>query len=364
MRSACLLLLTFAVCALADPPSSLQLNTGKQIYQAACLACHGHDGKGQPESVIGFKKPDSYPDFSRCDQTTAEYDYAYKSVIRDGGPAKGFSQIMPSFGLALNSHQIDLVVEYLRGFCKQPGWPRAELNLPRALITEKAYPEDEEVITSAINLNGTAGVTNEIVHEQRFGKLNQLEVSVPVDFTQQNRIWYGGFGDIGIGLKRVLWFSRNSILSAEGLVNAPTGPTTHGLGSGTFSFETFAAYDQILPANLFLQEQFGSLLPKDTTKEPQSIYWRNDFGQSFRQRGGLGRMWTPMIELVANRDLVDRAKLAWDVVPQFQVTLSKRQHVIADLGFDVPVTETTGRSTQLMFYVLWDWQDGKITEGW
>ncbi len=362
-------LLFIAVCASAEnTPPAIPLNTGKEIYQAACVACHGPDGRGQPQSVVGFKKPDTFPDFSRCDQTTAEYDYSYKSVIRDGGPAKGFSQIMPAFGDALTSRQIDQVVQYLRGFCHQAGWPRAELNLPRAVFTEKAYPEDEEVVTTAINLNQTGAVSNEIVHEQRFGKLNQIEVSVPVNFTQQNQLWYGGFGDVGLGVKRVLFFSNSathgSIFSLEGLVNLPTGSTTHGLGNGTFSLETFASYGQILPANLFLQEQFGSVLPKDTTKEAQSIYWRNCFGQSFRQNGGLGRMWTPMIEWVANRDLADRAKLAWDLVPEMQVTLSKRQHVIGDVGFDFPATQTKGRSTQLVFYVLWDWQDGKITEGW
>jgi len=46
------------------------------------------------------------------------------------------------------------------------------------------------------------------------------------------------------------------------------------------------------------------------------------------------------------------------------VTLSKRQHVRANLGVSLPVTNTAGRSAQLVFYVLWDWQDGKLTEGW
>jgi hypothetical protein len=30
----------------------------------------------------------------------------------------------------------------------------------------------------------------------------------------------------------------------------------------------------------------------------------------------------------------------------------------------VPVTNTAARSIQIEFYVLWDWQDGKLTEGW
>lgn len=61
-------------------------------------------------------------------------------MIRDGGPSRGFSQIMPSFGEALTPDEIDKVVEYLRTLCRDDSWPRAELNLPRALVTEKAFP--------------------------------------------------------------------------------------------------------------------------------------------------------------------------------------------------------------------------------
>ena len=75
-------------------------------------------------------------------------------------------------------------------------------------------------------------------------------------------------------------------------------------------------------------------------------------------------MWSPMVELVANRDLQTGAKTDWDVVPEMQVTLSKRQHVRANLGVSLPVTNTAGRSAQLLFYVLWDWQDGNLTQGW
>jgi hypothetical protein len=29
-----------------------------------------------------------------------------------------------------------------------------------------------------------------------------------------------------------------------------------------------------------------------------------------------------------------------------------------------PATNTAGRPVQLMMYLLWDWGDGKLTEGW
>ncbi len=120
------------------PPVS---NRGGPSSKQAVRACHGGDGKGAPESTTAFDRPDTFPDFTECDQTTPEDNRAWKSIIRDGGPRRGFSQIMPSFGGALTSEQIDAVVRYLRTFCKSEGWPRGELNLPRPLLTEKAFPE-------------------------------------------------------------------------------------------------------------------------------------------------------------------------------------------------------------------------------
>jgi len=58
---------------------------------------------------------------------------------------------MPSFAEALTPEQIGMAVDYLRSFCTEKVWPRGELNLPRAMFTEKAFPEDETVLTTVIN---------------------------------------------------------------------------------------------------------------------------------------------------------------------------------------------------------------------
>jgi len=185
-------------------------------------------------------------------------------------------------------------------------------------------------------------------------------------FEDQNHTWYGGVGDTTFGLKRVMFSSlkSGSILSLQGSVIAPTGNKDRGFGSGTTTFETFASFDQLFPTNTFIQTQFGADLPRHTDIAPQSIFFNTAIGQSFAGDHGLGRLFTPMIEFVSTRDLIDGAKMDWDVVPQLQVTISKRQHVRADLGVRVPFTNTAGRPVQLVMYVLWDWQDGKINEGW
>jgi hypothetical protein len=54
----------------------------------------------------------------------------------------------------------------------------------------------------------------------------------------------------------------------------------------------------------------------------------------------------------------------WDVVPQMQVSLSTRQHVLLNGGVRVPVNQREQRGNTLMIYLLWDWFDGGFFSGW
>lgn len=339
---------------------------GARLYKQGCAACHGDDGRGAPQTLSEFKRPDTFPDFTRCDQTTAETDAGYKDVITNGGPSRGFSTIMPAFGEMLTSEQIDNVIAHVRSLCREPSWPRGELNLPRAIVTEKAFPEDEEVLTTAVNVNGAPGNESHIIHEQRFGVKNQIEVDVPVLFQNQDHTWYGGVGDITLGAKRVMFSSlrSGSILSLQGGFLIPSGNRSRGFGSGTTTFEPFASFDQLFRSNTFVQLQLGAELPFKTDVAPQNVFFNSAVGQTFAANHGLGRMWSPMCEFLASRDLEDGAKTDWDVLPEMQVTISRRQHIRANLGLRIPATNTSGRQKQVMFYLLWDWADGKLTEGW
>jgi mono/diheme cytochrome c family protein len=121
------LLAALVVCTAApasaqvSSDSTLHSESGQQIYKSACIACHGPDGTGTPKSIAGFEQPRTFPDFTRCDQTTPEANSAWRAVIVHGGPNRGFSQIMPSFGEALSASQINSVIEYMRGFCRKAG---------------------------------------------------------------------------------------------------------------------------------------------------------------------------------------------------------------------------------------------------
>src|SRR5450432_464592 len=344
----------------------LDAKAGESIYKGGCIACHGAEGKGAPETSTEFKHPDTFPDFTDCKGTTAEKNSAWKAVIEHGGPERGFSQIMHSFRELLTSGQIDDVIAYMRTFCTNKHWARGELNLPRAIVTEKAFPEDELVISSAVNAGGAPGFTTDVIHEQRFGVRNQIEVDVPFQAQNQNHSWNGGVVDITFAVKREMWSSlrTGSILSLQAGVLPPTGNSKHGFGNGTTTFEPFAAFDQLFPTNTFIQFQMGADLPRHTNIAPQSLFWRTAVGQALSKDHGLGRLWSPMVEFLADRDLQDGAKTSWDVLPEMQVTISQRQHIRAAIGVRTPVSNTQGRNPSVVMYVLWDWADGKLWEGW
>ncbi len=345
----------------------LKLGTGKEIFEAACIGCHGPGGKGQPQSTLGFEPPSTFPDFSDCNGSTREKTYDWRATIHEGGPARGFSEIMPSFADALSPDQIRSVIGYLRSLCRDSSWPLGELNFPRALVTEKAFPEDEALITTSLNTNGAGGVSTTFVYEKRFGARNQIEIGAPFQFLERNPgSWVGGIGDMVIGYKRVVFQNRRSgsIFSLQGEAIAPVGNKHLGFGSGVTVFETFGAFGQAFPGLAFLQLQGGVEAPTDSRKSARAGYWRATVGKTLAGNQGFDRSWTPMVEILADKDFEAGAKTNWDAVPQMQVTLNKRQHVRLNVGVRRPINDSGLRSTQLMFYVLWDWFDGGFREGW
>jgi mono/diheme cytochrome c family protein len=360
-------LATHQVALLASSANSrLRLGTGREIYMAACVSCHGPDGRGQSQNLAGFQRPSSFPDFTDCLSSTEENDLEWRAVITNGGPARGFSQIMPAFKDALTQEQIGKVIEYLRSLCTEKAWPRGNLNLPRALVTEKAFPEDEAVLSGATNLHGAPGGSATAIYEKRIGPSGMIEADVPYNIAHTGGVSHAGFGDISLGYKRKLFDSlkAGSIFSLGGEVVAPTGSRRVGTGGGSPVFEAYAAYGQILPADSFLQFQPGYELSTQPDKVPRAYYLHTAIGKTFVTGGGLGRWWTPMTEFIADRDLVAGARTNLDIVPEIQIPISKRMHILANVGVRVPVNNTANRPKQFLIYFLWDYLDGTLKQGW
>jgi hypothetical protein len=234
------------------------------------------------------------------------------------------------------------------------------------MVTEKAFPENETVVTTSFNTQGSAGVSSTAVYEQRIGATAMWEVIIPYEFTHESGNWAAAFGDLALGYKQTVFHSveKGSIVSAGGEVAAPTGSTHVGTGGESTTFEVFGAYGQLLTGNSFLQVQTGFELPAHPDKVPRAYFLRTAIGKSFATWSGLGRRWTPMVEVIADRDLVPDASTNWDVIPEIQIPLSKRMHILASLGVRLPATNTEDRPRQVLFYVLWDWMDGGLAQGW
>ncbi|MFW6140616.1 MAG: c-type cytochrome [Acidobacteriota bacterium] len=345
--------------------------TGKEIFLLACANCHGPDGKGQPQSRVGFDIP--LPDFTDCDFTSREPAPDFVAVAHQGGPVREFEKFMPAFGNVLSIEEITRAVEYVKAFCSDPDWPDGELNLPRAMFTEKAYPEDEAVLTFGANEDFDK-ISGEFVYEQRFGSRNQIEIVVPFgwsEMTLPNGVnpatdWTSNLGDLAVGVKRTLAHSlkSGSIFSAAAEVILPTGDEAQGFGKGTFVFEPFLSYGQILPSDFFLHSQLGAEFPAQSAKAETEAFFRLALGRTFTTGGWWGRAWSPMVELLASGELESGANIYWDIVPQIQVTLNTRQHIMFNIGVRIPGNFTSDRDIQVMAYLLWDWFDGGFLEGW
>ena len=321
--------------------------------------------------MVAFEEP--LPDFTDCGFATREPDADWFAVAHDGGPTRAFSRMMPAFGDALSDREMQLALDHVRSFCPDRDWPRGELNLPRPLVTEKAYPEDEAVFETTIDTEGDGAVENRVVYETRFGARNQIELIVPFAWREQREPnparrdateWNGGVGDVAVGVKRAVWHSleSGSIVSVAGEVILPTGDDDEGFGGGHATLEPFFAYGQLLPADSFLQVQGGAELPLEDDADDEA-FLRAALGRSFTE-GRFGRVWTPMVEVLAWRDLVSDADTHWDLLPELQVTLSARQHVMLAGGVRIPMDDTDVRDTTIQLYLLWDWFDGGLFDGW
>ena len=343
---------------------------GRGLFLSSCANCHGSDGTGLNAIQVGL--PVEPPDFTESSFASREPKGDWAGVVTHGGQLRGFDQLMPAFGEALPREDIDLILDYVATLYEDKSWPRGEFNIPLALGTEKAFPEDETVLKTTVATGGAGAIDHKLVYEKRFGSQTQIELAVPFGWHETSDAagptgsWIGGLGDVAIGLKRVLFHNLDvgSIVSFTAEAKLPTGDERNGFGNGFTVFEPFVTWGQLLPYDAFFQIQTGVEIPTHTDNAENEGFFRIAIGRTFTVGGEWGRAVSPMVEFLGAKELTPGQPAVWDILPEVQVTLNRRQHIMANVGVRLPLTQTTGRNPQLLFYILWDWFDGGFFEGW
>ncbi|MDH4127021.1 MAG: c-type cytochrome [Gammaproteobacteria bacterium] len=358
LPAAAALLMTAAALADAGKP------TDKEVFDSACAACHGTDGAGRAPEELAFAAQPA--DFTDCEFASREADADWYAVIHAGGPVRAFDRMMPAFGDALTADEIHAVLRHVRTFCTDDEWPRGEFNLPRPMYTEKAFPEDEAVATMTYDTGDSNAWELELLYEKRFGPRGMIEIAVPlasVDLPAGGR--NSGIGDVALAYKYNFFHDLDSgnILSAGIEAILATGDEDNGLGKGSNVIEPFVAWGKILPADAFLQAHLFGEFPGDAEFDDE-LGLRVAIGRTWTSGGEFGRAWTPILEILAARELVSGADTNIDLVPQLQVTLSVRQHILLNLGVRVPASNNSDRDTVIGVYLIWDWFDGGFFDGW
>ena len=238
--------------------------TDAELYQSACAACHGDDGRGRSVEEVAFSTP--LPDFTNCSFASREPDPDWHAVIQEGGPVRAFDRMMPAFGDVLSDAEIYSVLRHVRTFCVDDRWPRGEFNRPRPLFTEKAYPEDEVVVTTTADSGGAGGIEGEFLYEKRIGPAGMVEAAVPLAYGDSGNATGAmasipgrtlGASDVSFGYKRTVHHDlcRGSIFSLGAEAVLASEPEVGGSVDRAPIIEPFAAYAHLLPGDGFVQTQ-------------------------------------------------------------------------------------------------------------
>lgn len=302
----------------AQPPQP-QPTTIPEMWDAWCARCHAQDGSGKLAEPTITVVP---MDFSDCSVTSPEPDADWEVAIAHGGPAVGLSSEMPAFGDSISAEQVRGFVAHIRGFCRDRRWPIGNMNLPRPIFTEKAFPENEFVLLPAVS-HDTVEV--EAIYERRIGKRGMWEVVLPITES--------GVDEVELAAKYVLHVTDARILSGGVEVVVPTGLIEPFLAAGTTI------------AGNYLQAQAKFEIPARKEKADYAFVYNLYVG---RDTSIYPTTWTLGIELNGeNRELA--------LTPQIRKGLTRTGALGASVGVQIPLNEREERSTRLVGYFLWEY---------
>ena len=223
----------------ADAHGSLDpLLHGREVFEQNCIMCHGADAKGTGQLAAAL--PVRPANLTDCKLTAEDPVEVVQGIIRHGGPYAGRSSVMPAFGTVLSDSDIADVARYVKSLCADPDWVPGELNFPRPLLTDKAFPEQEMIVGGRFGRNGKNVSEYWGRLEYRVNGRTNIEItSRALSINPNIGPTESGLGDTALSVKRVVAFSpRYRTLASAGVeLTLPTGSDRRGLGNGSFVFE-------------------------------------------------------------------------------------------------------------------------------
>jgi len=324
---------------------------GKVIFQQSCSLCHGPDAKGTGYLAPFLPVPPA--DFTDCRITSEDPVEMVEGVIQHGGPWAGLSSAMPAWEGTLSEQQIADVASYVKTLCTDRNWVPGELNLPRPLLTEKAFPEQEAILGARFGRNGHKVTELFADLEYRLNGRTSLEVVPRYLWNSGTGGSESGIGDTSIAVQHVIaWDPVQLWLTSIGLeVSLPTGNKSRGLGTGEVVFEPFVRggwdWHQVV-----LQASLAMVLPTETSNMNAAFAYDIAIGRYFQPDPRL--QITPMVEFNSETRMTGAAKgeTMSAVAPEIRV---KWLQWSAGMGVQVPITRLRDFDVRPLFDIVYEY---------
>jgi len=324
---------------------------GRQLFETHCAACHGANGKPDPDSPVAKALDPPPADLADPLFNSREPALDWELVVKHGGRSLGLSPQMPAWGGALTDAEVGAIVAHIKTLA--PGserYPPGELNLMLPIRTQKAFPEDEIVWKSRYaDQDGEDVWRNVLEFEKRFGRRGQGIL----ELVEEN----GTLTEVEVGWKHALTWSldRGYLLSGGAKLAVPTE------GDASEELIPFLAWAQELSSKATLQASARAVLPFDDV----------DAGE-FEVAGIVHYTWSdwpqrvfPALEVTATTPFQDDGgdRVKFTIVPQVRIGLTRGGHVALNLGTEFPLSDQS-YDWRAHLVLLWDFADGGFFKGW